>query len=234
MMSGRFAFLKPKLVETLQAVAPLIGVICVLQVAFVGASTSVFLQFLAGAALVALGLLLLLIGVDLGVLPMGRFIGAGLSQRRSLSLMLAVAFAVGFATTAAEPDVLVLAGAAQEVSPDAPSAGFLVYSIAAGVGLFVALAVMRMLSGFPMAWQFTLVYALMIVLSLFASVKFIPLAYDAGSVTTGVLAGPVVIALARGIGSVLGGRSGVADSFGLLGMASVGPIILLLIVGLFG
>jgi hypothetical protein len=92
---------------------------------------------------------------------------------------------------------------------------------------------MRMLSGFPMAWQFTVTYALMIVLSLVASVELIPLAYDAGSVTTGVLAGPVVIALARGVSSVLAGRSAVADSFGLLGMASTGPIILLLILGLF-
>lgn len=228
-MSG---FLRARLVETLQAVAPLIGVICVLQFAFVGAPLAVFVQFLVGAVFVTLGLLLLFIGVDLGVLPMGRFIGSGLSEKRSVPLMLTVAFAVGFATTAAEPDVLVLADQAQNVSDNAYSSQALVYSIAGGVGLFVAIALLRMISGFSMAWQFTVVYSAMIALSFVASRQLVPLAYDAGSVTTGVLTGPVVLALARGVTSVLAGRSAVADSFGLLGMASAGPIIVLLIFGL--
>jgi hypothetical protein len=230
-MSG---FLRERLIETLQAVAPLIGVICVLQFTFVGAPLAVFVQFLAGAVLVTLGLLLLFIGVDLGVLPMGRFIGSGLSEKRSVPLMLTVAFAVGFATTAAEPDVLVLADQAQSASGNAYSSQALVYSIATGVGLFVAVALLRMISGFSMAWQFTLVYSVMIALSFVASRQLVPLAYDAGSVTTGVLTGPVVLALARGVTSVLAGRSAVADSFGLLGMASAGPIVILLIYGLAG
>ena len=73
----------------------------------------------------------------------------------------------------------------------------------------------------------------MIVLSLLAPAGFMPLAYDAGSVATGVLGGPVVLALALGVSSVLSGRTAVADGFGLLGMASVGPIIVLLLFGLF-
>ncbi|HEU4625189.1 MAG TPA: DUF1538 domain-containing protein [Steroidobacteraceae bacterium] len=225
-------FLRSKIVETLQAVGPLIGLICLLQIAFVGASAATFLQFLVGAVLVTAGLLLLFIGIDLGILPMGRFIGAGLSEKRSVPLMLAVAFAMGFATTAAEPDVLVLAEQAQRASDGMYSARFLIYSISLGVGLFVAIAMMRMISGFSMAWQFTVTYALMILLSFAASEKLVPLAYDAGSVTTGVLTGPAVVALARGVSSVLAGRSAVADTFGLLGMASLGPIIFLLILGL--
>ncbi len=226
------ALLKDKLFETLRAVAPLVGVVCVLQFTIVGASSIVFLQFLAGSALVTLGLLLLFAGVDLGLLPMGRFIGAALSQKRSLALMLAVAFAMGFATTTAEPDVLVLAGQAEQAAQGALSGQRLVYLIAAGVGLFVAVAMLRVVWGFSMAWQLTIVYSLMIVLSLLAPGAFAPLAYDAGSVTTGVLGGPVVLALALGVSSVLSGRSAVADGFGLLGMASVGPIIVLLIFGL--
>src|SRR5690606_4943181 len=103
------ALLRLKLGETLQAVAPLVGVVCILQLTVVGAPFAVFVQFLAGSVLVTAGLLLLFAGIDLGVLPMGRFIGAALSEKRSLALMLTVAFAMGFATTAAEPDVLVLA-----------------------------------------------------------------------------------------------------------------------------
>jgi hypothetical protein len=225
------ALLKDKLFETLRAVVPLIAVVCVLQFTLVGASTAVFLQFLAGSALVTLGLLLLFVGIDLGLLPMGRFIGAALSQKKSLPLMLAVAFAMGFATTTAEPDVLVLASQAA-VAQGTWSAQPLVYIIAAGVALFVAVAMLRLVWGFSMAWQLTIIYSLMIVLSLLAPSALAPLAYDAGSVTTGVLTGPVVLALALGVSSVLGGRTAVADGFGLLGMASIGPIIVLLVLGL--
>lgn len=191
-----------------------------------------FLQFLAGSLLVTLGLLLLLVGVDLGLLPMGRFIGAALSEKRSLVLMLGVVFAMGFATTAAEPDVLVLTEQAESVAQGTLSAQRLVYIISAGVGLFVAVAMLRVVWGFPMTWQLTVVYSLMILLSLLAPTDLMPLAYDAGSVTTGVLSGPVVLALALGVSSVLAGRNAVADGFGLLGMASIGPIIILLLLGL--
>lgn len=224
--------LKDKLIETVRAVAPLIAVVCVLQITFVRASTAVFLQFLAGSALITAGLVLLFAGIDLGLLPMGRFIGAALSQKRSLSLLLGVAFAIGFATTAAEPDVLVLAEQAEVAAQGTLSAQPLVYFIAMGVGLFVAVAMLRVVRAFSMAWQLTIVYSLMIVLSILAPSALAPLAYDAGSVTTGVLTGPVVLALALGVSSVLAGRSAVADGFGLLGMASVGPIIVLLLLGL--
>ncbi len=226
------ALLKDKLPETLRAVAPLIAVVCFLQFTVVGASTAMFLQFLAGSALVTLGLLLLLAGVDLGLLPMGRFIGAALSGKRSLSLMLVVVFVMGFATTAAEPDVLVLTEQAASAGQGMLSAQRLVYLISAGVGLFVALAMLRVVLGFPMTWQLTAVYSVMIVLSLLAPGSLTPLAYDAGSVTTGVLSGPVVLALALGVTSVLSGRNAVEDGFGLLGMASLGPIIIILLLGL--
>ena len=226
------AFLKEKLFETLRAVAPLILVLCILQITFVGAPTTIFLQFLAGSALVTLGLLLLFAGIDLGLLPMGRFIGAALPEKRSLSLMLMVIFAMGFATTTAEPDVIVLSGQAAAAAQGAMSAQRLVYLIATGVGLFVAIAMLRVVWGYSMAWQLTVVYSLMIGLSFFAPPALAPLAYDAGSVTTGVLSGPVVLALALGVTSVLGGRTAVADGFGLLGMASAGPIIVLLLLGL--
>src|SRR5690606_36014670 len=105
-----------------------------------------------------LGLLLLFAGIDLGLLPMGRFIGAALSQKKSLGLMLVVAFAMGFATTTAEPDVLVLAGQAEAAAHGALSAQRLVYLMACGVGLFVAIAMLRVVWGFSMAWQLTIVY----------------------------------------------------------------------------
>jgi hypothetical protein len=225
------ALLKLKLSETLRAVAPLIIVVCVLQFTIVGASAEIFLQYLIGAVLVTVGLLLLLAGIDFGILPMGRFIGAKLAETRSLVLVLTVAFAVGFATTAAEPDVLVLAAQVDEASEGALPSQPMVYVIAAGVGLFVVVGFLRVVRGFSMEWQFTLMYAVMIALTFLAPATLVPLAYDAGSVTTGALTGPVVLAVALGLSSVLAGRSAMNDAFGLLGVASIGPIIVILIIG---
>lgn len=223
--------LKLKLAETLRAVAPLIVVVCLLQFTIVDASTTVFLQYLAGSVLVTVGLLLLLTGIEFGILPMGRFIGAKLAERSSLSLLLLVAFAVGFATTAAEPDVLVLAGQVDAASGGTLPSQPMVYVIAAGVGLFVVIAFLRVVLGFSMRWQLTAMYAAMIALTLLAPAALAPLAYDAGSVTTGALTGPVVLAVALGVSSVIAGRSAVNDAFGLLGVASIGPIIVILTIG---
>jgi hypothetical protein len=223
--------LKLKFPETLRAVAPLIIVVCVLQFTVVGASATVFLQYLAGSVLVTVGLLLLLTGIDFGILPMGRYIGAKLAERSSLSLLLVVAFALGFATTAAEPDVLVLAGQVDEASLGTLPDQLMVYIIAAGVGLFVVIGFLRVVLGFSMRWQLTAMYALMIALTFLAPATLVPLAYDAGSVTTGALTGPVVLALALGVSSVIASRSAVDDAFGLLGAASIGPIIVIVTIG---
>lgn len=225
--------LRFKLAETLRAVAPLILVVCVLQFTVVGASTAEFVQFLVGAVLVTLGLLLLLTGIDFGILPMGRFIGAKLADRSSIWWLLAVAFALGFATTSAEPDVLVLATQVDEASRGSMPGQSMVYVIAAAVGVFVVIAFLRLVLGFSMRWKLTVMYGLMLGLTFLAPGSMVPLAYDAGSVTTGALTGPVVLAVALGVSSVIAGRSGVNDAFGLLGVASAGPIIVILAIGWF-
>lgn len=217
--------------NVLRAVAPLIGVACLLQFAFVGAPAELFLQFVVGALLVVAGMVLLFAGIDIGILPMGRFIGAELPRKGSLTLILSVAFSVGFATTLAEPDVLVLAGQAEWASQGNLSKPLLVCVIAGGVGVFAALGLLRMAYGFSMAFLLAGVYSLAILLSLVLPARLLPLAFDAGSVTTGLLTAPVLLALALGFNSVLAQRSTISDSFGLLGLASVGPIIAVLLLG---
>jgi hypothetical protein len=220
-----------KLLDVLKAVAPLVLVVTLLQVTVVQAPLSLFLQFLIGSALAVVGMLLLFIGIDAGILPMGRYIGAELPGRGSWWLIVAVAFALGFATTAAEPDVLVLAEQVENASSGGMGAQSLIHLISAGVGLLTAAAILRVVTGFPLSYLLALLYSVMIVLSLFAPGDFIPLAYDAGSVTTGVLTAPVVLAFALGFTSVLAKRSS-ADGFGLLGLASIGPIIAVLLLAI--
>jgi hypothetical protein len=226
------SLLRTRLPEALRAVGPIVATVCVLQLVLVGASAALFLQFLAGSLLVVLGMVLLFAGIDLGVLPMGRFIGAELPRTGSIWLIVAVAFALGVATTVAEPDVLVLADQVARSSDGEISRSLLIALTAVGVGLFAGLALFRVIRGISMAALLTVVYGGMIVLSLIVPADIVPLAYDAGSVTTGVLTAPVVLALALGVTSVLSRRSAVADGFGLLGMASIGPIIAVLLLGL--
>lgn len=217
--------------EASRAVLPLVAVATALQVAFVHAPAAQFAQFLAGSLLAVLGMTLLFIGIEIGVLPMGRFIGAELPRKRSPSLIVAVAFSLGFATTIAEPDVVVLSEQVGQISGGTLPSRALAYLIAAGVGAFAALALLRVVFGLSMVHLIAAVYALMIAPSFIAPAELVPLAYDAGSVTTGVLTAPVVLALALGLSSVLAERSAVSDGFGLLGFASVGPTIAILLLG---
>src|SRR5262245_6454805 len=195
--------LKERLLGVLKAVAPLVGVVCVLQVVLVDAPAALFLQFIAGSVLAIVGMLLLFTGIEIGILPMGRYIGAELPAKGSPWLILAISFGLGFATTAAEPDVLVLAGQVENASQGSIRGSGLVYVIAIGVGAFVAVALLRIVYGLSIAYLLVAAYAAMLALSFFAPAEFVPLAYDAGSVTTGVLTAPVVLALAFGFSSVL-------------------------------
>jgi hypothetical protein len=221
--------LRQRLWEVVKSVAPLIGLVCLLQVFLVQAPAALFLQFLAGSALVIVGMLLLFLGADFGILPMGRFIGAELPRKGSVALIVAVAFAMGFVVTLAEPDVLVLARQVDEVTGGTVPRSAVLYVTALGVGLFVALAMARVIYGVSMRLVLTAALGIVFALALVAPGAFVPLAFDAGSVTTGVLTAPVLIALAVGVSSVLAGRSAVSDGFGFLGLASIGPIIAILL-----
>lgn len=224
--------LKRRLVDVLQTVAPLIGVVCLLQLTLVQAPAALFLQFLAGSVLIIVGMFLLFLGVDYGILPMGRFVGGELPRKGSVALIVLVGFAMGFATTVAEPDVLVLTVQVDEISQGNIDRLTVLTVTALGVGAFVALAMARIIYDISIRVMLTISLVAVIALSYITPAKFVPMAYDAGSVTTGVLTTPVVIAIAVGLTSVLAGRSAVSDGFGLLGFASIGAIIAVMLMGL--
>lgn len=230
-MSGIVPLLKEKLTEVLRAMLPLVMLVSILQFTVVHASAALFIQFLIGSVLAIGGMVLIFIGVEIGILPMGRFIGAELPKKGSLLLIVGVTFALGFATTLAEPDVLVLAEQVDAASQGGIRRDVVLYVVALGVAVFAALAMARIVWGIPMKYLLAGSYAVMILLSLAAPPEFIAMAYDAGGVTTGVLTTPVIISLALGLSAVLAGRSAVADGFGLLGFASIGPIIAVMVLG---
>jgi hypothetical protein len=226
------SLLRDKLLEVLKAVAPLILAVCLLQFTLVHAPLELFARFLIGSVLAIVGMLLLFVGIDLGVLPMGRFIGAALPKRGSMLLILTVAFSIGFATTIPEPDVLVLSNQVDEASKGGISGTTVLYTIALGLAAMTAIAMARIVLGWPLKYLLAAGYLLALGLAAFAPPQFVSLAFDGGSVTTGVLSAPVIIAIAIGVSSVLAGRSAVSDGFGIVGFASIGPIIAILAMGL--
>ncbi len=224
--------LRKNFLDVLKAVAPLFAVVCLLQFTIVHAPAAVFFQFVFGTGLAVAGMLLLFIGVDLGVLPMGRYIGAELPRRGSLLLILFVAFGFGFAVTVAEPDVLVLASQVDTVSEGRIPQVSVVTVIALGVAGLTALAIARIIFGWSIKYLICGAYVLILGLGFIAPADFVPLAFDAGSATTGVLTAPVVISLTLGLTAVMAGRDAVSDGFGVMGIASTGAIIAVLAMGI--
>ncbi|MBM3148547.1 MAG: DUF1538 domain-containing protein, partial [Chloroflexi bacterium] len=112
------------------------------------------------------------------------------------------------------------------------SENILINVIAIGIGFFVAVAMLRIAFGFPIKYLFAAGYAIVLILSFFVPPEFVPVAFDAGGVTTGPMTVPVILSLGIGLSSVLAGRSAISDGFGLIGLASIGPIIGVMIMGI--
>ena len=226
------SYLRGKALEVVKAILPLSIVIILMQVAVVRMPFSAFLQFLAGSVMVIGGMTLFLVGIETGVLPIGEAIGADLPKRRSLPLLIGIAFVIGFAATIAEPDVIVLTTQIDEVSQGNISHNMLIYIIGIGIAFFVAMAMVRIVLGFRMAYLLMAGYVIVIILSFFTPAEFVPVAFDAGGVTTGPMTVPIILSLGIGLSSVLSGRSAISDGFGLIGLASIGPVIAVMLMGI--
>lgn len=223
---------KESIREVLLAVAPITLVVVLLQVSIIHMPLVFFARFLIGAALVTIGFFLFLQGVKTGLLPMGEMMGAELPKRAGLPLILLMAFFLGFVVTIAEPDVRVLAYQVDFVSQGQIGKSPLILTVAIGVGVFVCLAMLRIILGIPIAYPLAGGYLAILVLSLFTPPDFVPIAFDAGGVTTGPVTVPFILALGIGTTSVLGGRSSLSDGFGLVGLASIGPVLGVMVLGI--
>ena len=187
--------------------------------------------FLIAAAALILGMTFFNLGADMAMTPMGEQVGSGLSRSRSLWLLLVVCFLLGVFITVAEPDLSVLA---TQVS-DVLNGSVLIVSVGVGVGLFLVLAILRIVSGQTLSSILMFFYMLLFALTALAVAKgnegFLPLAFDSGGVTTGPITVPFLMALGVGVATTLGGRNAVENSFGLVALCSVGPILAVTVLG---
>ncbi len=226
---------KEILLEVVQAIVPIVIVISLIQFFVIRTPIELFWQFMVGALMVTAGLFLFLVGVRVSLLPIGELIGSEVTSRGSVAALLAAAFVFGFIITVAEPDVRVLAHQVDIASRGAIESNILILAVALGVGFFVSIAILRILLGIPIFYFLTAGYVMIVALSFFTPPDFVAISFDAGGVTTGPMAVPFILALGVGATSVLGGKSTVADTFGLIGLASIGPVLGVMILGvIFG
>lgn len=227
-----------KFKETLCSVLPIMVIVLLLGITVAPLGMNLILRFFIGGILLIFGLTIFLLGVDIGILPIGEQSGAALTSKRNLPLLLVVSFAIGFIITIAEPDVQVLADQICDVSQRINKWG-LVCMIAVGIGLFVMIGLFRTVTSFSLNILLIVSYIVVFILAFLCSPELQGVAFDAGGATTGPMTVPFIMALGVGVASVRkstsidGKSSSNDDSFGLTGIASIGPIAAVCIYGVF-
>ena len=224
---GSLPKLREKLLEALQAVLPIVAIVLVLCFSIAPVSPSILLCFLLGAAMIIVGIMFFTLGAEMSMSPMGERVGAVLTRSRSVPLIIGVGFALGFLITISEPDLQVLANQV----PSIPNMT-LILSVAAGVGFFLVVAFLRMLLGIALPKLLVVFYGLIFVLAAFVPKEFLAVAFDSGGVTTGPITVPFIMALGVGVAAIRSDRHAADDSFGLVALCSVGPILAVLLLGI--
>lgn len=226
-MDGINQKLKEKILESLSSVLPITAIVLALSVTVIPVPIGTLLLFLAGAVLLILGMGLFSLGADMAMMPMGEALGSRLTRTRRIGLVVAVFFFMGVIVTVAEPDLAVLARQVPAI-PDS----VLIFTVAAGVGFFLVLAMLRTLFKVKLGHLLIFFYALVFVVALFAPKSFLAVAFDSGGVTTGPITVPFIMALGIGMASTRGDSTSQEDSFGMVALSSIGPILTVLILGI--
>ncbi|MBQ9764838.1 MAG: DUF1538 domain-containing protein [Lachnospiraceae bacterium] len=188
---------------------------------------SILMTFLIGAVLLIVGMLFFNVGVELSMTPMGERAGSIMTKSKNVFLVILISFAMGFVITISEPDLQVLA---QQV-PSVPNI-VLILAVALGVAAFLVFAILRMLFGIPLSYLLVIFYLIIFGLTIFVPKDFLAIAFDSGGVTTGPMTVPFIMAFGIGISAIRSDKHAADDSFGLVSMCSIGPILAVLILGM--
>lgn len=216
-----------KLRESLSAVLPIIGIVLVLCFTIAPIPNSILMAFIIGAVLLIVGMMFFTLGAEMAMSPMGERMGAKMARTKKAGFVIAVYFILGFIITISEPDLQVLA---QQV-PSIPNYT-LIIAVAAGVGLFLVAAMLRMLFGIALSHLLIIFYPIVFILAFLVPKDFVAVAFDSGGVTTGPMTVPFIMALGIGFSAIRSDKHAENDSFGLVALCSVGPILAVLILGL--
>lgn len=205
---------------------PLVVIVSVLCFFFIPISADVMLSFIIGTLMVITGMSFFNIGSESAMTPIGNRIGTTLTKTKKLSLILVLSLFLGFAVTIAEPDLQVLANTVPHINSTV-----LLIAVGLGVGLFLAVSMLRIMTGVKLRWLLMAFYAVIFALAAFTDETFLGVAFDSGGVTTGPMTVPFILALGVGVSNIRSDKKAEADSFGLVALCSIGPVLAVLILG---
>lgn len=220
--------LKEKIRESLSAVLPITGIVLMLSIFVIPMELGSVVMFLTGALMLIVGMGFFQLGAEMAMTPLGEGVGVQISKIKKLLTVLLTGFLMGVIITVSEPDLQVLAGQV----PSVPNM-VLIMTVAVGVGLFLALAIVRIRYKISLSMLLIVCYLALILVSMFVPKEFLAVAFDSGGVTTGPMTVPFIMAMGVGLASVRSDKNAANDSFGLVALSSVGPILAVLILGCF-
>jgi len=220
--------LKLKIMESLSAVLPITAIVLMLSIFLVPLEIGAVVMFFVGAVMLILGMGMFQLGAEMAMSPIGEGIGVGLTKSKSVITVAVISFVMGVLITVAEPDLQVLSNQV----PAIPNM-VIILTVAVGVGVFLALAVLRIMKKIDLSNLLMILYALLIAFSFFIPKEFLAVAFDSGGVTTGPITVPFIMAMGVGISLIRGDKDAASDSFGLVALSSVGPILAVMLLGCF-
>ena len=215
-----------KLKEAAASVLPISLIVLAICFVLVPVDTGLMLSFVLATALLILGMGLFTLGAEMSMSKIGNYIGAKLTKSRKLWLILTVSFLLGVAITVAEPDLQVLAANVPNIDTTV-----LIITVSVGVGIFLLLSMLRILLVIPLRWMLLVFYALIFILAALVDKDFLAVAFDSGGVTTGPMTVPFIMALGVGVSSIRSDSHAQTDSFGLVALCSIGPILAVMLLG---
>ncbi len=238
----RIPFIR-QLISSFFDLAPILTVVTIFQLLVIQQPIPNLLDLLLGTLLVVLGLTFFVQGLEQGLFPIGESMAYDFAKKGHLAWLLAFAFALGFATTIAEPALIAVGNEAANVAAiggmilDTKEAREnyalgLRFTVALSVGLAILIGVLRILRGWPLHYLIISGYAGIVIMTIFAPPEIVGIAYDSGGVTTSTITVPLVTALGVGLASSIKGRNPMVDGFGLIAFASLTPMIFVMAYGM--
>lgn len=220
--------LREKTMESLSAVLPITGIVLLISIFLVPMELGSLVMFVVGAIMLILGMGFFQLGAEMSMTPIGEGIGVQISKTCKVLVVLLIGFVMGALITISEPDLQVLA----EQVPSVPNR-VLILTVAVGVGLFLALAIVRIKFQIDLSKMLINLYGLLIGASFLVPKEFMAVAFDSGGVTTGPMTVPFIMAMGIGLASRRTDKNSASDSFGLVALSSIGPILAVLVLGCF-
>ncbi|BDH63784.1 membrane protein [Ureibacillus massiliensis 4400831 = CIP 108448 = CCUG 49529] len=222
-----------KIKEVVYAVLPITIIVLILNFTITPLETPLIVRFILGAILIIIGLAIFLIGVDIGITPIGQTMGKAIAKSNKLWIVAIAGLLLGFFISIAEPDLHILAGQIELVTSGVISKTLIVVVVSIGIAALIAIGLIRIVYNFPLYKLLSILYFVILILAIFTSPEFLAISFDASGATTGALTVPFILALALGVSLLKkDSKASEKDSFGLVAIASTGAIISVMIMNI--